>query len=1264
MRALTADPARPQSLYAGLYTYGFLRSDDGGVTWRAFNDGLWLGPDSPDRRPRNVRALYVSRSDPNLIYLGSEGGLYRSLDRGENWELMFADVGNPHYINFFGVDALAGSLSDGAEIVYAGTKAGLFTLSPGDFAWQPTALLGDTFRTSAILVPPDQPERIFVGTQAEGIFAGQDWDANWTQIGQTFADNDSWVNKLALDAEGRLWAGTLGQGIFVQTGGGWQPMNDGLPPDARIWLLFAQPGSPELYASVADERSYRWNGAAWDALPFPHAFYSLLSIPGSDAFLAGTRGFGVYRSDDGMASWQPFSMQTDGSTAFPVNALLTLADPAEPNRTLLVAGTESNGVFVRPADRPTWQAGLGMPVTHRRISALALGGGADAERRLYAGTLGGGVYTSRDGAANWTQLPTAGLDEETPFVYSLAVQPGEPDRIYAGTPRGLYRFLPDEERWQSVAPLMSQLSLGNAVNALAVGPQAQLFAGVGNEGVFRSPDGESWQSLSVNLLEDPIFVSGFQLSRKTGLGRWLHGADRFFAIDYDSLYSSDTIFDPTRGAVWDRRITGKFGALAVDPFHPQILYAGAVTATVGVAITPTYPSLISLDNGATWQDAGRLAHPVHALAADPNRPGILYAGTTSGVYVGEVTLPVLWREVAVWGVLFAPFLLAGAFFGFVFVTLSLPYGVPLPTAARLLLFRRRTLALALAEPSPLSSLQQLILAYSAGWPVWTQAQMAAALDAQNANASSAQLAAALDQLTHQYGLLRRDGSDRYRAALPGLGAIFRRRIARNPALFAKDVREENAIFQDSRDFFRQAGFAVHARRDILLLTPLQPAWAELTSQRDDAPLLARILAGGPPTVADLDESALLAAAEYDSGLAGRMLFLVVSAAPDAAARRQMGRMRESLGLSIVLISHAALYQALGDGAASATLQIALRRHRGEISPAEISGPVLDPLDFFDRTELLAEIRERLAAGESLILSGPPQIGKSSLAWQAARRLDNHLISYAEFTAGPAWEAQMLGDLLDGLARDGSRKYPRTEWPFDPAALRANTRSMADFAGTLAGMGEAVSLRGGSPRLVLLVDGLSEATLEWWPQLLAATAAQPGLHVGVLGVLAAGTPPPAAGQNVAVGPFTPAAALEMAEAMADQAGIALDGEAAQALVDAGGGQPFLLRRLFGAAQLAAEAQARGSEERQARLDVASADAGIHRHVASNPAYSRVWASLSPAEQAALLAAATGEGVVDAGSARRLLAVGWLVQEGAGYRLAAGVLRVWLEWMGLL
>jgi photosystem II stability/assembly factor-like uncharacterized protein len=62
------------------------------------------------------------------------------------------------------------------------------------------------------------------------------------------------------------------------------------------------------------------------------------------------------------------------------------------------------------------------------------------------------------------------------------------------------------------------------------------------------------------------------------------------------------------------------GSLAIDPFDPNILYAGT-TSSEGV--------FRSLDGGATWSavNTGLTARNVWSLAIDPQNPTTLYAGT-------------------------------------------------------------------------------------------------------------------------------------------------------------------------------------------------------------------------------------------------------------------------------------------------------------------------------------------------------------------------------------------------------------------------------------------------------------------------------------------------------------------------------------------------------------------------------------------------------------------------------------------------------------
>ena len=76
---MALDRARAGAIYlAG--REGVHRSEDGGMTWKAINEGL---------ATKNVRSIAQSHVDPKLWYVGTNGsGLYRTRDAGEHWEPM------------------------------------------------------------------------------------------------------------------------------------------------------------------------------------------------------------------------------------------------------------------------------------------------------------------------------------------------------------------------------------------------------------------------------------------------------------------------------------------------------------------------------------------------------------------------------------------------------------------------------------------------------------------------------------------------------------------------------------------------------------------------------------------------------------------------------------------------------------------------------------------------------------------------------------------------------------------------------------------------------------------------------------------------------------------------------------------------------------------------------------------------------------------------------------------------------------------------
>ena len=93
---MTADPAAPDELYAGLEVGGVIRSLDGGETWEDCNRDLLrlsrekhlrsrIGSDMDSEGMMDTHALAVSPSLPGAVFLATRMGLFRSDDRGEHW---------------------------------------------------------------------------------------------------------------------------------------------------------------------------------------------------------------------------------------------------------------------------------------------------------------------------------------------------------------------------------------------------------------------------------------------------------------------------------------------------------------------------------------------------------------------------------------------------------------------------------------------------------------------------------------------------------------------------------------------------------------------------------------------------------------------------------------------------------------------------------------------------------------------------------------------------------------------------------------------------------------------------------------------------------------------------------------------------------------------------------------------------------------------------------------------------------------------------
>src|SRR3990172_1746438 len=83
------DKSEQRVVYVSILTNVFLRSFDYGTTWDTINS------------PTIPTSLAIANDDPNLLYIGSWEGVYKSTDRGETWDSLNISISWHYATNVF-----------------------------------------------------------------------------------------------------------------------------------------------------------------------------------------------------------------------------------------------------------------------------------------------------------------------------------------------------------------------------------------------------------------------------------------------------------------------------------------------------------------------------------------------------------------------------------------------------------------------------------------------------------------------------------------------------------------------------------------------------------------------------------------------------------------------------------------------------------------------------------------------------------------------------------------------------------------------------------------------------------------------------------------------------------------------------------------------------------------------------------------------------------------------------------------------------------
>ncbi len=252
------------------------------------------------------------------------------------------------------------------------------------------------------------------------------------------------------------------------------------PKSAGVTLLVGTRKGAWTLTSDAGRKSWKLEGPHF----LGHVLHHLVADPRSGDWLAAAKtghlGPTIFRSTDRGRTWKeaakpPAFPAAEGPYARAVSHTFWLSPGHASEPGVWWAGTSPPGLFMSRDDGVTWESVAGFndhPMYWKWCPAD--GGTPDGAllnqividprdaAHMYVATSTGGVFESRDRAANWRPLNQNVLATFYPDPYPeygqdahyLALPPTNPDRLYQQNHCGIYRLDRPGDRWERIGERM------------------------------------------------------------------------------------------------------------------------------------------------------------------------------------------------------------------------------------------------------------------------------------------------------------------------------------------------------------------------------------------------------------------------------------------------------------------------------------------------------------------------------------------------------------------------------------------------------------------------------------------------------------------------------------------------------------------------------------------------------------------------------------------------------------------------------------------
>ena len=633
--AVTGVDGNPNLFYFGSTGGGVWKTTDGGKTYKNISDGYFGG---------SIGAVAVSKSDPNVIYVGggevtvrgnvSSGyGIWKSEDAGETWKS--CGLPKSRHIPRIVIDP------QNPDIVYAAvlgniykptSERGVYKSTNGGKTWSKILFESNHAGAVELVIDPNNPRNLYAATWrvkrtpyslssgGEGsiLWKSTDRGNNWRKISSNkgFAQGILGIIGVTVSPvnSDRVWAIVENKdkgGVYRSDDGGetWSHVNDSRALRQRAWYY------SKIYADTKDiNKVYVMNvsyhkstdgGKTFTSHNAPHGDHHDLWIAPEDnnRMIIGDDG-GAQVTYDGGETWSTYHNQptaqfyrvtTDNSFPYRIYA-------AQQDNSTIRIKHRSNGSYIDEGD---WEPSAGGESAHIAIDP-------NDNDIVYGGSYGG--YLTRVNHKNdserginvWPDNPMGygaeGMKYRFQWNFPVFFSPHKAKKMYAFS-NHVHVTENEGQSWEIISPDLTR----NVPEKLksSGGPITQDNTGV-----------EYYCTL----------FAGGESNLKSGL-IWVGSDDGLIHLTKDGGKTWTNV-TPKNMPEWMM-----INSIDPSPFDPGTCYVAGTKYKTG----DFKPYLYRTENyGMTWElitNNIKNENFTRVLRADPARKGLLYAGTESGLYI-------------------------------------------------------------------------------------------------------------------------------------------------------------------------------------------------------------------------------------------------------------------------------------------------------------------------------------------------------------------------------------------------------------------------------------------------------------------------------------------------------------------------------------------------------------------------------------------------------------------------------------------------------